>query len=64
MASKHLNPSYPLRLPADVRDRLLKSSQAQFRSLHNEILSRLVESLNRDAAIENAPAAVTAEAPI
>jgi hypothetical protein len=48
MASKHQNPSYPLRLPPEIRNRLLESSQAQFRSLHNEILTRLIDSLNRD----------------
>lgn len=56
--------SYPLRMPPDMRQQLEEWSRRGFRSLHSEIIRRLAESLERDAAKENAPAAVTAEAPI
>lgn len=60
----HAIQSYPLRLPAELRAQLSQRSQQGFRSLHSEILARLADSLARDAQKENAPAAVTAEAPI
>lgn len=45
---KHKKPSYPLRLPADLREQLDAHAQANERSLNGEIVARLKESLQRE----------------
>lgn len=39
-----------IRIPRDVKEELEKAAQGQFRSLNNEVVKRLVESLQRDKA--------------
>lgn len=57
-------PQLKIRLPIEVKAVIEDRAQRNFRSINNEILARLVESISRETGNENAPAAVTAEAPI
>ncbi|WP_208281458.1 Arc family DNA-binding protein [Massilia oculi] len=57
-------PQMKIRLPVEVKSLIENQAQQNFRSLNSEIVSRLVESLRRDAQTKNAPAVDAAEAPI
>lgn len=57
-------PQMKIRLPAELKTAIEDRAQRNFRSINNEVLSRLVDSLSREAQKENAPTAVTVEAPI
>ena len=46
MADRHQAPSYPLRLPEDLKARVEESAKAQGRSLNAEIIARLQASFD------------------
>lgn len=62
MESSRSLPQMKIRLPAEVKSLIEDRAQQNFRSLNSEIVSRLVDSLRREGAQENASAAATAEA--
>lgn len=53
MADRHQAPSYPLRMPSDLKEQVAESAKRNRRSLHAEIISRLTQSfLNPPDALE------------
>ncbi|MDY7559966.1 Arc family DNA-binding protein [Pseudomonas sp. CCC3.2] len=52
MSDRHVLPPYSLRMAADLREKLEKSSLSLKRSLNAEIIARLERSFAEDEAIE------------
>jgi hypothetical protein len=47
--NKHLNDSYTLRLPAELKAKVAESAKSQNRSLNADIVARLEKSFNEDS---------------
>ena len=47
-------PSYPLRMPQELRERLTEVAKANNRSMNAEIVARLEESFSDTAGVDNA----------
>ena len=54
MSDKHQTPSYPLRIPAELRARLEDEAKKHKRSLNAEIAARLEKSFNQALSAEEA----------
>lgn len=46
MNDRHQAPSYPLRMPPELKERMAESAKLSGRSLHAEIITRLQQSFN------------------
>ena len=46
MTDRHQAPSYPLRMPPELKERMAYAAKASGRSLHAEIVNRLESSFN------------------
>ena len=58
MSEKPQPPSYPLRMPVDLREQVEKAAELNKRSLNAEILARLEESLSTNSTHNNPEAAL------
>ena len=52
MTDRHQSPSYPLRLPEELRQRVVDAAKASGRSLNAEVISRLQASFDATPSAE------------
>lgn len=52
MSERPQSPSYPLRLPQEIRERLKRAADKEHRSLNAEIVARLETTLELDDVME------------
>lgn len=57
MSDRHQAPSYPLRMPEELRERLQEAAQETGRSMHAEIVHRLQQSFQPAVSLKRAEVA-------
>lgn len=52
MTDRHQAPSYPLRMPPELKERVANAAKASGRSMHAEVVARLQQSFAQAADID------------